>query len=231
MTAPSIDVRIISLGTLAAHPLWGEKQPARTGHATCSLIRAGSKVILVDPGLPEAAIAARLSERAGLQPRDVTHVFLTSYQHDTCRGIRAFERATWLIAQGEREGVGVPLAEDLKRAALAGDEDVRARLERDVAVLKRCEAAPDRIAEGVDLFPMPGVTPGLCGLLIARSRSTLLICGDAIATSEHLERGMVLTDALDVRQAQDSFREAVEIADMFVLGRDNLVVNPVRRGF
>ena len=60
-----MDVRVISIGALAAHPLWDEREPARTGHATTSLIRTGKRVIVVDPGLPGAVLAARLSERAG----------------------------------------------------------------------------------------------------------------------------------------------------------------------
>ena len=231
MPPPAIDVRVISIGTLSANSLWDERTPVRTGHATCTLIRSGKKTILVDPGLPEAAIAARLNERTGLKVSDVTHVFLTSYQHDTMRGVRAFEHATWYIGQNEREGVGAPLAEDLRQAALAGDEELRARLERDVAVLKRCQAAPDRVADGVDIFPMPGVTPGLTGLLLALPRSTLLVCGDAIATSDHLAKAMVLPDSIDVRQAQESLKEAVEIADTFIPGRDNIMPNPLRRAF
>src|SRR5690606_30534810 len=88
-----MDVRVISIGTLAAHPLWKETSPVRTGHATSTLIRTRDKVILVDPGLPEPAIAARLSERTGLRVGDVTHVFLTSFQPDTRRGIMAFADA------------------------------------------------------------------------------------------------------------------------------------------
>lgn len=226
-----IDVRVLNLGTLPMNALWDERVPVRTGHATSVLVRSGKFVMVVDPGIPDASIAARLYERAGLRAGDVTHVFLTSYQHDTMRGIRAFANAKWWISEAEREGMGVPLAEDLKRAAMAGDEETRARLERDVAVLQRCEVAPDRLTDGVDLFPLHGVTPGLTGLLISQMRSTLLVCGDAIATAEHLERGMVLNEAVDVKQAQESFREAVEIADAFVPGRDNMMANPVRRGF
>src|SRR5438477_12226439 len=98
-----IDLRIISLGTLAAHPLWGQKAAVRTGHATTTLIRAGKRVILVDPGLPEPAVAAHLRERAGLAPGAVTHVFLTSFQPDTCRGIGGFDRAVWWVSAAERE--------------------------------------------------------------------------------------------------------------------------------
>lgn len=241
-----MDLRIISIGTLPANPLWGEREPVRTGHGTTTLIRAGSRTILVDPGLPEPALVARLGERANLQPRDITHVFLTSFRPDLRRAIAAFEHATWWIGEVERETVGIQMVQTLRRIAeqeaIGGGsgeewagEKVKATLEQDVAILKRCEAAPDRLTdkgiEQVDLFPLPGVTAGLMGLLIPGPRHTTLICGDAIPTVEHLEKGQVLSGAVDVKQARESFAEAVEIADLLVLGRDNLVVNPTRRPF
>ncbi|MBX3387725.1 MAG: MBL fold metallo-hydrolase [Phycisphaeraceae bacterium] len=222
-----VEVRVVSIGALAAHPLWEERAPVRAGHATTTLIRAGKRNILVDPGLPGAVIAARLGERSGLKAEEITDVFLTSFKPETCRGVSAFERAAWWVSAPEREGVGVPLVRRLQEAAEAGDEELKSALEVDVAVLHRCQPAPDRLAPGVDLFPMPGVTPGLTGLLVAKARSTVLVCGDAVATVEHLERGMVLPGCFDVGQAQESFREAVEIADELVLGRDNWVVNPM----
>ena len=85
--------------------------------------------------------------------------------------------------------------------------------------------------EGVTLFPMPGVTPGSCGLLIEEARHTTLICGDAIPTLAHLEQGKVLPTALSVDRARQSFEEAVEIADLLIPGRDNLVVSPMKRAF
>ncbi|MCC6676052.1 MAG: MBL fold metallo-hydrolase [Phycisphaerales bacterium] len=228
-----MDLRIISIGTLAAHPLWGERGQARTGHATTTLIRSGDKAILVDPGLPEAALTARLGERANLKPSDITHVFITSFRPDTRRGLMAFDDATWWVGEAEREAVGGMLATRLKQIAETGDEhdsELIRVLEQDVAILRRCEVAPDKLAEGVDLFPLPGVTPGLCGLIAAHPRHTTVICGDAIPTIEHLEQGKVLPSAVDVQQAQESFREAVEIGDYLVLGRDNFVVNPLRKG-
>lgn len=225
-----IEVRIISIGTLSANPLWGERQPTRTGHATCTLVRSGKRAILVDPGLPPQAIASRLNERCGLLPRDITHVFLTSFKPDTMRGIAAFEQATWWVSNEEREGVGIPLASTLQKAASEGDSELAKLLEQDVAILRRCQPAPDRLADDVDLFPLPGVTPGCCGVLCAAAQKTTLICGDAVATQEHLDRGMVLTNAVDVVKAQESFAEAIEIGDDLVLGRDNMVKSPGRAG-
>ncbi len=233
-----MDIRVISIGTLAANPLWNEKAGAavRSGHATTTLVRSGKRTILIDPGLPGAALTARLSERTGIHPGEVTHVFLTAFKPDVFRGILAFEHATWWISEAEREAVGVPLIKQLKSVASIGDDDLRQALETDVAILKRCQPAPDRLAERVDLFPLPGVTPGTCGVLVGGPASgigngTALVCGDAVPTQEHLERAAVLHGAADIQQAQESLKEAIEIADVLVLGRDNCVVNPMRRGF
>src|SRR5262245_33606777 len=115
-----MDVRIISIGAMAAHPLWGEKAGAevRTGHATTVLVRTDKRAILIDPGLPVQALVARLAERSGLRPRDITHVFLTSFKPETVRGIAAFEHATWWVSEMERERVGVPIAQRLQQAIL-----------------------------------------------------------------------------------------------------------------
>lgn len=230
-----MDIRVISIGALSSHPLRGEAAGTRTGHGTTTLIRAGNRVILVDPGLPEQMVAARLDERAGLKPADVTHVFLTSFNPEMRRGLLAFDDATWWVHEAEREAIGVRMVALLQKAAEQGDPAITKSLQQEVALLKRCEPAPDHIAdekgERVDLFPLPGLTPGLCGLIVVGSRETTLVCGDAVPTVEHLEQGKILPGAADVDRARESFAEAVEIADIMVLGRDNWVVNPTKRLF
>lgn len=225
------DARVISIGALAAHPLWNEREAVRTGHATTTLIRSGDVALLVDPGLPAPALAARLAERANLKPEQITHVFLTSFKPETTRAITLFENATWWISEPEREGVGVPLISQVQQAEQDEDPELAEALKRDVAILQRCQPAPDKPADRVDLFPLPGVTPGLTGLIIAGPRETTVICGDAIPSVEHLEQGKVLPNAADVEQAKNSLMDAVEIADLLILGRDNIVPNPTKRPF
>ena len=227
------EVKVISIGALAANAMWGEKSAARTGHATTTLVIAGKAKILIDPGLPGAAITARLAERANLGPEAITHVFLTSFHPDTRRGLAAFSKAQWLMSEMEREALGVPLASRLRdeMGRENADEELIAMLKADVELLARFQPAPDSLAEGVDLFPMPGVTPGMCAVLVPDQKHTTLITGDAIPTLEHMERGVMTTGAIDIRAAQESFKEAVEIADLMVLGRDNMVANPTKRLF
>lgn len=234
-----LDFRIISIGALGAHPLWNERTPVRTGHTTTTLIRSGDAIIIVDPGLPTPALKARLGERAGITPDKVTHVFLTSFHPEARRGITLFEHADWLLSEQERETVGVPIAQSLGRLAETAEvakqtgepmhEDQQTMLEvlqRDITVLARTQAAPDSLANNVDLFPLPGYSPGTCGLLLAGSTHTTLVCGDAVPTSEHLEQGKVLPGCADREQALRSFGEAIEIADLLIPGRDNLLINP-----
>lgn len=225
----TIDVRPISIGALAAHPLRGERGECRPGHLTTSLVTSGDRRILVDPSLPPRVLGERLDERAGIKPSQVTHVFLSSFRPIGRRGLQLFEDAEWLIAEREREAIGIGLIQEFERAQEAQDESLTDTLRQEIALLQRCQAAPDSLAENVDLFPLPGVTPGLSGLLVADSKWTTLIASDAVPTIEHLEAGQVLANIHDVEAAQESMREVVEIADLVIPGRDCLLPNPLRR--
>ena len=221
------DYRVISIGALSSHPLWNEPPGLRTPHATTTLIRSADKIILVDPALPPQAIAARLFERSGLRPNQVTDVFLTHFRPAHRAGLPAFENAKWWISEAEREAVGAHLVTQLDRAP---DEETRDLLEREIALLQRCKPAPDKLAPQVDLFPLPGYTPGTTGLLLPLPTATIIIASDAIPTVEHLERGQILAGAYDVEPAMESFKEAVEIADWIIPGHDNITPNLTRRG-
>jgi glyoxylase-like metal-dependent hydrolase (beta-lactamase superfamily II) len=222
----ALDYRIISIGTLSRHEHWPADQPARSPHATTTLVVSGDRRILVDPGLPGQALVARLGERTGLTPADITDVFLTNFRPAHRGGIEAFSEADWWIGEAERERIGRSF---LARFDEQEDHAVRRILEHEIALLKKCKAAPDQLAPQVDLFPLPGFTPGTCGLLLAHPNTTTLLAGDAVATLEHLERGQVLRGAFDIEAAQESLVEVLEIADVIVPGHDNVVLNPARR--
>ena len=96
-------------------------------------------------------------------------------------------------------------------------------------MLSRLKSPPDKLAAQVDLFPLPGYTPGTCGLLVADAASTTLLAGDAVPTRDHLLAAQLLPDAYDKQLAGESLREVYEIADTIVPGHDNLFANP--RGY
>jgi len=224
-----MDYRVISIGTLSEHPLWDAPQARRTAHATTTLIRSGDQVILVDPALPSEILDARCRERAGIGFDKVTDVFLTNYRPAHRRALSALTHAKWWIHTQERETIGRHLVSELE-AVGADDEQAEKMLKTDIAMLQQCHEAPDQLAPQVDLFPIPGFTPGTCGLLLAPPSTTILIAGDAAATSEHFERGQVLNGAYDVKQARESLAEIIEIADWLIPGHDNLMPNLTRHG-
>jgi len=243
-----MDITIISIGTLSTNALWGEKSPVRTGHATTTLIRAEGRAVLVDPGLPRQALAARLAERTGLAPDDITDVFLTSFHPECRRALPLFEHATWWLSATEREAIAAGLTAGLRATARdgrddadadaggdagadPGDEDLRDAIAREGMLLTRCAAAPDHLLDGVDLYPLPGVTPGLTGLVIAEASRTTLICGDAVPSALHLARQQMIPDVWNLEKAKESMVEAMEVADILIPGRDNILVNPTERPF
>lgn len=225
-TVKRMDYRVISIGALSRHELWTQQGEPRSPHATTTLIRSADHTILVDPGLPPQAIIARLDERSGVRPDDITDIFLTNFRPAHRRGLVAFPKARWFISEMEREFIGVALVEQFQQTS---DDAVKQLIEQDIALLKRCQPAPDRLAKQVDLFPLPGFTPGTCGLLLSLTNSTTLVAGDAVATQEHLEQGRVLRGCYDAQPARDSLLEAIEIADVIIPGHDNITVNPSRR--
>src|SRR6476469_5884121 len=102
----SVRVDVISIGATSRNRLWGETQRVRTGHATTSLIRAGKRNILIDPGLPPPAITARLYERTGFSPDRIDAVFLTNFRPSHRAGLSAFANARVLIHEREQQVMG-----------------------------------------------------------------------------------------------------------------------------
>jgi glyoxylase-like metal-dependent hydrolase (beta-lactamase superfamily II) len=224
--APRLDV--ISIGTLSRNRLWNESAQSRTPHATTTLIRAGKRHILVDPGLPAQALGARLFERSGVRPEAIDTVFLTNFRPSHRAGLSLFTNAKILIHEVEQQSTAAQLQRLIDQAP---DEDVdRKLLEGELALLESMRPADDQIADHVDLFPLFGYTPGTSGLLVSSVTYTALIAGDAVPTQDHFLAGQVLPDTHDIKAAQESMSEVYEIADLIVPGHDNLFLNPRSTG-
>lgn len=221
-----MDFRIISIGTLPVHPLWDERSETRTGHTTTTVIRSREHVMLVDPSLPEQVIDARLHERWGMRMDDVTHVFLTSFDVDRRRTLDGLTQAVWWMHAPEIESWQAILQDELLRAE--GDLELEQLIEHHLRLLDAFVVPQDHLMEGVDLFPLPGYTIGSCGLLLPTAKRTIVIAGDSAPTQEHIEKCQVLSTCADIETAQESLKECIEIADIIVPGRDNIMLNPLR---
>ena len=219
---------IISIGTLSRNRLWGETEALRTPHSTTTLIRSGKRIILVDPGLPAMALVARLYERTGLKPDQIDTIFLTNFRPSHRAGLEPFSKAKVLIGEVEQQHTRQYLDRMLSQAP---EEDIdRKLLSQELQLLESLSIAEDQLAPQVDLFPLPGYTPGNCGLLLKLPTVTVLLAGDAVPTQDHFLAGQVLPDAYDIKQAQESVAEVYEIADLIIPGHDNLFMNPRASG-
>jgi glyoxylase-like metal-dependent hydrolase (beta-lactamase superfamily II) len=113
----------------------------------------------------------------------------------------------------------------------APEEDVDRRvLMQELALLEKLTPADDQVADQLDLFPLPGYTPGNCGLLIKLPTASVMLAGDAVPTQDHFLAGQVLPDSYNIEAAQESMREVYEIADLIIPGHDNLFPNPRSAG-
>src|SRR5581483_6615068 len=130
---PSVRVDIISIGTLDRNRLWGESEVVRTAHATTTLVRAGKRNILIDPGLPAQALGARINERTGLRPEQIDSVFLTSFRPEHRFGLPLFPGARVLIHEIEQQSVGQTLRRLIDEAPEA-DED-RSQMQQELSLL------------------------------------------------------------------------------------------------
>ncbi len=203
-------VDVVSIGTLSRNPFWGETQPVRASHATCTLVRDGAMAILVDPSLPGELLEQRLSERTGLKAAQVQAVFLTTWRPAHRRGLHVFDHAEWLMSEVEIAAMrrhlerlqvqtsggskGVSRGGQQARAGGA-DKGADRMIADELDMLGRCKPAPDKLTVSVHLFPLHGVSPGASGLLVAAPLATVIVAGDAVLTRDYLERGQAYEES------------------------------------
>lgn len=220
-----MEIVIVSIGALSKNPLWEERTPVRTSHATTTLIAAGKDKILVDPSLPANMLEQRLNERTGLTPDAITTVFLTNWRPVHRRALESFGKARWLMNEKEIDNARGVIENLLRRHdSKEGDPEVVKLLQHEATLLARVQPAPDELTDGVDLFPLPGYTEGQTGLLLAEATRTTVLAGDAVPTAGHFLAGRVFDDAFDLERAKESLAEMYEIADVIIPGHDNLFI-------
>jgi len=221
----SVEYCVISIGALSHNRLWGESGPVRTAHATTTLVVADRRLILVDPSLPEPALAARFNERTGRSLGDVTDVFCTTLRPVHRRSIQACHHAAWWCGEAELEHHRRQLDQLLGASQRLNSEEA-ALVEADLKLMDRFRPAPETFTPQVHFYPMIGASPGSAGLLLTPAATTIAIAGDAVLTAQHLELGQVWEGCSDVQAAMESLQDLVEVADLIVPGHDNIVPCP-----
>ncbi len=219
----AVTVDIINIGTLSRNMFWNENATVRPAHATTTLLRDEGVNILVDPGLPPDLIRQRLDERSGLKPEQIDIVFLTNFSPIHRRGLAAFGEADWYLGAVEMEIIAQGLNAVLAGGTNMVDEVSLDEIQQEMELLGRCKAAPDKISEGIGLFPAYGATPGSACLLVEAAR-TVFVAGDAVVSRDHFVNGRVWERSSDPDAARESFREIYDIADVIIPGHDNIFV-------
>jgi len=221
----TVEYSVISIGTLSHNPLWGERAPVRTAHATTTIVRDGGRSILVDPSLPAPALEARYFERTGGRLADVTDVFCTTLRPVHRRGVQALRGARWWAARVEIETHVEYLSSALASAERLGSERAE-ETQADLELLKRFSPAPQRFGDQIEVYPLAGPTPGSAGLLLTPATKTIVIAGDAALTAQHVDMGRVWEGCADRQAALTSLADMVELADVIICGHDNLMLCP-----
>ncbi len=225
----TVEYSIINIGTLSHNLLWQESAPARTQHATVTLVSDGPRRILVDPSLPGNILHAKLAERTGAGLENITDVFCTTLRPDSRRGLEGegLAHAKWFTSETELEWYSQQL-EAANETAERLDRQASANIAKEIELLRQFAPAPDKFTEQVSLYPLPGPTPGCAGLLLTPPTQTIIVAGPAAPTAEHVQRGMIWEQCSDKDQAMTSLKDLLELADIIVPGFDNAMLSPGR---
>jgi glyoxylase-like metal-dependent hydrolase (beta-lactamase superfamily II) len=160
----------------------------------CFIVRSGDRRVLIDTGLGPiqagaykgGALLGQLSE-AGVKPEDIDVVFITHLHADHC--------GSAALKVGEQMRPTFPNATyrwtSAEQTYWSGDLPAGTFARRDIfaAVAPQFEAADGgaSLAPGIDVYSMPGHTPGHAGLVLSSGDARAFILGDGISCPAQLE--------------------------------------------
>ncbi len=187
----------------------------------CFVVRSGDRTVLIDTGIgPFKSDAWHGGEllgelaTAGVTPEDVDVVFITHLHADHCGSAAlqidgemrpAFPNATYRWTSTEQ-------------TYWSGELPAGSVARRDVfaAVAPRFEAADGgaSIAPGVDVYSLPGHTPGHAGIVLSSGDARAFILGDAISCPAQLTEpewsGLGDVDPKLARRSQEALAKEIE---------------------
>lgn len=199
-----MDWKVITIGHLSRNKFWGESEdkPHRETCATCSLIKTGTKNIIVDPSLPEEQIDEVLFNSSGLHASDIDIVYSTHFHGDHTMGLNAFTNAKCVMAK-----------KDFYLAKERGDLSP--------LVLSKMTAAEEPLSEGISYVELPGHTEGTTGLMFDAPEGRVLITGDAVMSYEFFKANEGYYYNKDLEKSKETILWMKENADIVVPGHGN----------
>ena len=168
----SLQWKTLTLGHLSRNKFWGESDAAQYHSvvATTTLVQTEGVNILVDPTLPVEQTEALLRLHAGLGREDIHIVYATHYHGDHRVDADKYPNAKQYMS-----------AASLQDAQAAIEEVRKGRgVPAFVVGLEKFLPAPEQLAPGVALYPLPGHTDGNTGLMLTAREGSVLLAGDTI---------------------------------------------------
>ena len=170
----------VTIGHLSRNKFWGESedQGYRFPLATCTLLQGHGEVIVVDPSLPADQMGEAMKNAVGamVKPEDVTIVYSTHFHYDHHVSYEAFPNAKWYMAPKDLQY----LQEHWEDYSKIWSKDNKATVDK---VLP----APEHMAEGISLRPMPGHTEGITALCFDGPEGKIICTGDAVMNKEYYQ--------------------------------------------
>ncbi len=219
----SLQWKTLTLGHLSRNKFWGESDAAQYHSvvATTTLVQTEGINILVDPTLPVEQTEALLQLHAGLGREDIHIVYATHYHGDHRVDADKYPNAKQYMSAASlqdaqaaieevRQGRGVP-------AFVVGLEDFL--------------PAPEQLAPGVTLYPLPGHTDGNTGLMLAASEGRVLLAGDTIMGEEYFCAGEGYWFNTSAEKTHISILRAAQDADIVVPGHGDVFLTEGRSKF
>jgi len=196
--------------------------------AAVTLLRQRDLLVLVDSGWPRTRtqLVTALAEH-GVQPQDITHVLHTHLHLDHAANHPILTEAVLLASKAE-----FAWADGLYRNLIADEDDIHfilsvfpklsgAALEQAVAFIQVARRICRRdlfsrwdeiqfyedhgLPEGLSVMPLPGHTPGHCGIVVSNPEPVLMV-GDALTTEDTCLSRMPPTDPNEFEASTERVR-------------------------
>lgn len=187
------------------------------------LARRGDELWLVDTGFGAEAAArrgrnllarpARMLERLGIAPAQITNVVLTHLHYDHAGTMADFPYATFHLQAREAAFATGPA---MCHAAIRHGyevEDVVAFVRRLYADRVRFHDGDAELAPGLSLHAVPGHTPGLQVVRVATARGHVLLASDATHFYANFQRGTVFPVVVEPVGVLEGYRRLLALAD------------------
>ncbi len=204
------------------HARWADHEGKLTFPFGCFVVRSGDRRVLIDTGLGPVKfgdyrggeLLGQLAE-AGVKPADIDVVFITHLHADHCGSAAlkvdgemqaTFPNAVYRWTSAEQS---YWTGDDLPAGSIA---------RRDIfaAVAPQFEAADGgtSLAPGIDVYAMPGHTPGHAGVVLSSGDARAFLLGDGISCPVQLEEpewsGLGDIDPKLARRSQEALAREVE---------------------